>query len=602
MISIIKKTSFLFISIFLLYSCSSVLDRTPPNIISEEEAFKTSAGVMAALSKLYSEAPFEDFLFGQGAGDLGFPGKEQETLTGYALHVPNNDAGSAFINGNGDMGDSWFNYSAIRNINKFIANIDKYSANFDASQVSGWKGEALVLRAWGYYAMAKRYGGVPIVDKVIDYDASGDITALQIPRNSEKETWDFVLNDLDAAIAILPGSIGDGRVNRYVALTLKARTALYAASIARFNTIVKTDNKTNKQLQGIPSSEDAAYYTTALKAAQEVISKGGYSLVTSESDDPQAQSESYRKMFLNPQSNNEDIMVKYYNYPDYTHGYDVAHTPWGRFKGGCGSPTVDLLELYEYLDGRPGTVNIPVVGQYSALYEKRKDFFAGRDYRMAATVMYPGDDFQSVDQTVTDFDIKAGEIENGTGKELTDINYRGVWGMGANDQTQTGMLLKKYLDDTRLHSPAAMESAQPWIVMRYAEVLLIAAEAAMETGDLPTALPLINKIRTRAGLKALPGPASVTREEVRRQWTVELAFENQNLWQMRRWRTYLPKTSSTFRERAVQPMLDQATGKWKFKVALTGKGKLFQPIYYYNAIPSGEIQKNPNLIQNLGYN
>ncbi len=600
MIRSIKKLCLLSMAVLSMVSCSDVLDRTPPDIVTEEEAFKTSAGVQAALARLYSEAPFEDFIFGGGAADMAFNAREQETLTGYALHVPNNEYGSQYINGNGDMGDSWFNYSAIRNINKFLANIEKYGAKFDETQVKAWKGEALVLRAWGYYAMAKRYGGVPLVDKVLDYNSPDDIPTLQLPRNSEKETWDFVLKDLDAAIELLPPSIGDGRVNRYVAFTLKARSALYAASIARFNTIVKTDEKTGKQLQGIPGQEATAYYTIAWNATKEVIGKGGYSLVRSESTDPFVQAESYRKMFLNPQSGNEDIFVKYYNYPDYTHSFDMTHVPWGRFKGGNACPTVDLLELYEYLDGRPGTTNIPQPGQYSAGYPNRRDFFRDRDYRLAATVMMPGDDFQSVDQTVTDLDIKAGEI-NAAGTELTDINYRGAWGMGANDQTQTGMLLKKYLDDTKLHSPAAVESSQPWIVMRYAEVLLIAAEAALENNDAAAALPYINSIRNRAGLQPLT-TAKVTREEVRRQWIVELAFENQNLWQMRRWRVYTPKMSTTFRERGIRPFLDQPTKQWKFKTFYTGKGKVYQPIYYYNAIPSDEIRKNPALVQNMGYN
>jgi hypothetical protein len=244
------------------------------------------------------------------------------------------------------------------------------------------------------------------------------------------------------------------------------------------------------------------------------------------------------------------------------------------------------------LDGRPGTNGIPVIGAYSTGYADRTDFFAGRDARLLGSIMVPGETYMN--RVV---DIKYGEID-AAGKEQTTARYRGVYGMGADTQTPTSMFRKKHLDDTREHSLTQHDSDQPFILLRYAEVLLMAAEAKVELGDAPGARLYINDIRTRAGLKNV---AAVTLDEVRRQWDCEMVYENKSYWNYRRWRILEEKFGAPFRPRGLFPLLDTRSDKWVYKTGLIGTDVSFQSKFYYHPIDGAEIAKNPKLIQNYGY-
>jgi hypothetical protein len=194
-------------------------------------------------------------------------------------------------------------------------------------------------------------------------------------------------------------------------------------------------------------------------------------------------------------------------------------------------------------------------------------------------------------------DIKYGEID-AAGNEQTGPSVRGIYGMGADTQTPTSMFRKKHLDDSKEHSLTTKDSDQPFILLRYAEVLLMAAEAKVELGDRAGAKPYINDIRTRAGLKEI---AAVTLDEVRRQWDCEMVYENKSYWNYRRWRILDDKFGSPFRPRGLFPLFDTRSNRWVYKTGLISTDVVFQNYFYYHPIDGGEIAKNPKLIQNYGY-
>src|SRR5690606_27466807 len=104
-------------------------------------------------------------------------------------------------------------------------------------------------RAYTYFALVKRYGGVPLVDATIDYPATVDMEGTRLFRNSEEEIWDFIAADLDKAIEMLPeNSPAKGRVNKYVAAAFKSRAMLYAGSIAKYNTVNEVQEGTSVRL------------------------------------------------------------------------------------------------------------------------------------------------------------------------------------------------------------------------------------------------------------------------------------------------------------------------------------------------------------------
>ena len=566
------------------------LDVTPPNVITDDEVYSSETGILAALTKLYIELPVEDIRFDM----RGFGGDSYwmnlELLVGHALNRKGDDV-VATEGFNGNMGGYWWYYGVIRNINKFIHNI-QLTNSVNEEKKSMYEAEALVLRAWNYYAMAKRYGGVPIVDHLLEYNGPESIPELEIPRSSEKELWDFILNDIDAAIQKgIPEINQDGRVGKYAALTLKAQAAIFAASIAKYNDINLTDENTGKLVCGIPSSQAKSYFEIAEATCQEIITSGKFELARNMNSSNL--SENFRLMFLNPGGHKEAIFSKYYSYPDLAYFFDAFTIPWGRSNNPSMCPTVDLLEKFEYLDGRPGTENIPAIGTYSEGYDDRAEFFAGRDARMLATILIPGETFQG-----NYVDVKYGEIDS-KGKELTSSQYRGKFGMGSDTQTPSAMFRKKHIDDSKEHSLTEADSDQPYIAMRYAEVLLIMAEAKVELGKASEAKKYINDIRTRAGLKEID---VVTLDEVRRQFDCEMAYENKSFWNYRRWRTHDVLMRTAFQSRGLFPLFDNRINKWVYKVDKIGKGELmFQKRFYYNEINIDEIRKNQNLIQNYGY-
>ncbi|MDL2282579.1 RagB/SusD family nutrient uptake outer membrane protein [Parabacteroides sp. OttesenSCG-928-G06] len=566
------------------------LDVTPPNVITDEQVYSSESGVMAALTKLYIDLPLEALQFDM----QNFKGNAYylnlEILVGHALNRKGDDV-AASEGFNGKMGAERWDYTVIRNVNKFILNIRQTTA-ISEEKKSQYEAEALVIRAWNYFAMAKRYGGVPIVDQILEYNGPESISSLEIARSSEKEVWDFILADLDAALSKgITESPADGRIGKYAALTLKAEAALFAACIAKYNDITLTDPATGKQVCGIPAQDANSYFQAAESACQQIISSGKFELARN--INTSNLSENFRLMFLNPGNHKETIFTKYSSYPDMVFHLDNHTLPWGRMTNPSACPTVDLIEKYEYLDGRPGTTNIPAAGEYSQGYADRLDFFAGRDARMLGTILAPGETFHG-----RYMDVKYGEID-ADGEEQVSMEYRGVFGMGTDSQTPSSMFRKKHMDDSKEHSMTEADSDQPFIVMRYAQVLLMMAEAKVELGKATEARPYINDIRTRAGLKEID---VVTLDEVRRQYDCEMAYENKTFWNYRRWRYHDVLMSAAFRPRGLFPMFDNRTEQWTYKVDFIGKADyFFQKRYYYNEIKAEEISKNKNLIQNYGY-
>ena len=126
------------------------------------------------------------------------------------------------------------------------------------------------------------------------------------------------------------------------------------------------------------------------------------------------------------------------------------------------------------------------------------------------------------------------------------------------------------------------------------------AEAAFELGKPADALDAINQIRNRAGIAPL---TSITRDQVRHERRVELAFEGHRYWDLRRWRTAVTDLSKTWS--GIRYVLDIATGKYKIIIVnnIDGASNVpqFRPENYYFPITIARTSNNPNLVENPGY-
>ena len=466
-------------------------------------------------------------------------------------------------------------------------------------------GEGKFLRAYYYFQMVKRYGGVPIVKTVQNFDGT-NLAELQVPRNTEKEVYDFIASDLDSAALLLPETNVKGRVNKYAAYALKSRAMLYAASAAKYGSIQLNG------ILGIPASDANSYWKAAQDAANAVITANKYILYQANPD----KIANFQEMFL-LKDNPEALLSRFFSFPDKVHRYDCLFLPMG-IKGPSGygsilNPVLDFIEQFEYIDGTSGPLPMgtPAAPVY---YTNPLDIYKNRDPRLLASIIVP---FSSWRGTV--IDVQAGiydlgvKVEAGAYSTLYNVTTHkidnangtlrvvGSNGLVSTDGTKSGCYVRKYMDPALERSLATSSgSSQPWIEIRYAEVLLNYAEAAVELGNIAEAKAKMNIVRARAGIAAV-NDAAVTIDKVRHERMVELAFENHRWWDMRRWRI-ADKILNNTRLRSIRPYYDVQQNAYRYESGFAGTWyKTFLPKVYYEMIANAELTKNPKLVQNPGY-
>jgi len=644
-----KRYKYILLAILVSVSACRKINIPPPNIISDATVFSSAAGIQAYMSRLYSTLPIEDFRYSPQRG-LNFFWIISPTpaTTGEALS--RDQTGSMQENIGGWNWDMWAGcYNEIHDCNYFIKTLPSYASKFSTDQVKQWLGEAYFIRGMTYFAMVKRFGGVPLVTDVLNYTVGGDVTPLKIPRASEKATWDLVDADFTFAINNLPAvnsDVADGsRANKYVAAAFESRAMLYAGSVAKYNTITLFDSQKN-QVCGIPSTDASAYFQKAYDAAK--MLDGVYSLYLKawSATDKTAQYQNFVNLFFDA-SSPENIFVREYQYPNSVHGYDAYNVP-RQLIGPNGysaevNPTLNFVEMFDGLPKNPnGTLKtLDASGHYN-LYTNTMDLFANAEPRLRATVILPGDIFKS--QSI---EIRRG-IYTGAGSSISplipvgskaqypttnlvtagnnDLNNSspytlpgggqmkpaGASGIFTGDQTCaiSGFSVRKWLDPN-LPTAQVLENNedQTWIEMRYAEVMLNRAEAAYElyssggAANLQTdAFNMINQIRSRAGADLLTSAGSMTIDTIRKERRKELAFENKTYWDLKRWHIFDKEQNGTI-YRILMPFYAAQAGKYFFDARYDERNDVYtyDPRWYYEQLPGEAISKSTNVIQNPGY-
>ncbi len=674
-----KIKIFLLIGLFCLSACAD-LDVPPPNIIGDETLLTSESGMKVYLARMYSRMPFEDFKY---MAQWGF---EQNSwlgamgIEGTGEAVNRDGISTAFT---GERTPYWEEaLRLVRDANYLIETLPKYQSSFPEISYNHYIGEAYFVRAMVFSAMSKRYGGVPLVTKVIQYPGTPEET--EVPRASEEETWDQVLADFDQAIALLQQtSPVRGYSNKYVALSFKSDAMLYAGSVAKYNETVSgrltgVGQKTNVRVMGFDEgtalTASRRYFREAYLAAREVIESGRYSLYKQKwaANDPEAQYQNMVGMFSDL-SSAENIYVKEYGYPTFTHGYDAYSAPF-IFKAPLASgtcPTLDFIELFDGFDRYPdGTIRVTTgssntEGNY-LLFDSPLQFFENAEPRLRAYVIFPGDEFKGqeieirggvftgpapISPLFDNYSYAAAETRyqnlsaytsasktlylsprEGNGQETVIYNGTEMTAAGENgpffdngESCLTGLYGRKWLNDDPSFEAGEGRSDQHFILMRYAEVLLNAAEAAVElaiAGEtspdgvdlMQVASEAVNQIRERAGATLLIGnltPDNNGRNIVRKERRKELALEHKTKWDLRRWRVqhyegrddfwgeYRDKDSfssnARYRFRGLYPFFSTETGKYFFDAHfqwVSLKTYEYNIVDYYFAIPNDEVSKS----------
>lgn len=493
---------------------------------------------------------------------------------------------------NGGFLEWWeYPYYIIRNLNQMLEKMSESTLDEDFKKLR--MAEARFLRAYNYFSMVKRYGGVPLILKTVSLDGTEE--ELFPKRNSEKEIYDFVIAEMEAVKEDLSKTVDFGRPDKYTALALKCRAALYAGSIAQ-NGKVQLDG-----LLGIPSGQAKDYYQTAYDAASEIMQSGKYQLYDQDSDKVM----NFRNIFM-VKRNCEVIFAKQHNYVDAlasggcTWGYDFCQRPkphgWNLGMGNM--PYLEMAEEFEYIDGRSGKLDRNAIQQ--GLWSM-EELWKDKDPRFFATLYTNQTPWRG---SVVDFHngIIGGD---GVLYENAGEGYQGVDALGTQNlfgsNFGTGFGVMKYLDENVDIGSTWSNSGTDYIVFRYAEILLNAAEAAFELGKTGDALSFVNQIRKRAGICEL---SSITREAIRHERKVELAFEGHRYWDLRRWREAETALSRAFS--GLRYVLDYNTQKYKLIVLENIDGDNNTPKFndynYYFPITLGRTGANSNLIENPGYN
>jgi len=568
----------------VISACSKdFLERRPRDLIVEDDAYGSESGIEALMVKFYNDMLLEDFSY-EVAEQAGY----LSTVTDEAVRSYVWESG--LINGAvlGNWFGSW-DYTKIRRVNSFIEKIP--TAEITADLKLRFLAEARYIRAFHYFQLVKRYGGVPLVTATQQYAFGDDMAGLFVPRSKEDEIYAFIEKELSECKVDLPiskGSADKNRIDRYTALALKSRAMLYAASIAKYGQM-QIDG-----LIGIPQNRAETYWRASLDASQEIINAQKYTLYNGDVD----KALNFQNLFLK-ENNTEVIFNKVYKTPEVGHSYDFFNAPQS-FKSDYGcvtNPTLDLVEEYEYVDGSSGKLRLQDQQGNSIQFDNPYDVFKDKDPRLFATIMLPFSPWQG-----GVLEIRRGIIKNGEKITVEDLNigypeasstFKIVGKDGpltGADPTKTGFYVKKSMDPTKRVN--YNESVAPYIVFRYGEILLNHAEASFELGLSSDALMYVNKIRDRAGIAPRQ---SISLEQVRHERKVELAFENHRFWDLRRWRTATSVLNNT-QFHALYPWLVWEDGKqpseMKYiveKVNAPKATRSFPEKLYYEPVPQGTI-------------
>lgn len=547
------KKILIFSLLISLCGCSDVLDKKDLSTISEKDVWNDVGYATAYVNKLC-----------------------RDNLPGWDNNVSGN---SDEANGGGSILygqllttsiDVW-NYSNIRNINIFLENIDKGTISEEEKNLL--KAQAKVLRAWKYFEMVRLYGGVPIIDhpQTLYED-------LYVTRNKTSECIDFIIQDLDDAIGILPWKwTGDdlGRISKAAALAFKSRVLLYYAS-PQFNP------------NNLKERWEEAYAVN--KLAKEELSKNGYALYPD-----------YENFWFD-EMNEEVVFVKRYQEPGLEHNWEAATRPLDESQNATGSnqPSLEMVRSYPMVNGKPitesGSGYDPVI------------YWENRDPRFKASIVY-----------------------NGCLWELSGKSGRKQWtfvGGELNSPSATGFYCRKAVKASNTPYYAEHGSTD-WVEIRYAEVLLNFAECAAELGKTNEAYEILKQIRKRAGI--IPGDgemyglnANMNREQmieaIMLERKIEFAFEGKRYWDLRRRRLFASELNGTKRH-GVYPILNNMDKEEFLKIENTidlnkDYGKFFRDSiieldkiftidfkdnYYFYAIPTKHLETNSKLEQTQGW-
>jgi hypothetical protein len=601
----------------IVVSCSNYLETPSFAVITPEAVWKDPKLINGILVNLYDgmeEEPF-NYWFRDSWRLMNPTSMSDEAQASYQKD-PMWDNGNATYTYEDNLFDRFSEpYKAIYNCNNFLGQLT--NSTLSPTEQKILEAEVRFIRAWHYFSLVKRYGGVPLIPEAQVYTGPENIPTLQVPRDKEYVIYDFIISEMQAIAGILPSTRSGAnlyQVTSGAAQALCSRAALYAATIAKYGTLNNTVYPEYDWVVGIPPEMAGKYFQACYDASSAVITSTKYELGD------------YATMFTKTVNGNngEYIFQRQYNVSGGRgHDWDKRNAPFSFRQGGwgCGmAPTLELVESYEYTDGSEGDLKLYEADDVTLRrFTDPLELFKDKDPRLFASVYMPGSpckgDVVEMRRGIVDsngnkqYASQQADVKQTYKDPVTDREYdvSGKDGFSyVGDQSKTGFYQKKYFDET-LQNVDMGKSETPWCVFRLGEMYLNLAEAGVELGgstNEQAALDAINTLRKRAGIVEL---GTIDLDKVRHERKVELTFEGHRFWDMKRWRIAHLDVSqgglTNFRGAALCPWYHVSDGKYTFEIDpnTPKQTRIFLKKNYYTKISSSDINANPAMIQNPEY-
>ncbi|MCD7936825.1 MAG: RagB/SusD family nutrient uptake outer membrane protein [Tannerellaceae bacterium] len=553
----------------------SFLDKQPSNELTEEDVFGSWRNIQAfqydiynflSVGKNYIQVSWLD-----SATDLAEASYARGTRTSF--NIGNYYAASGY----NELQGVWNEYyKAIRKCNLFIERVR--DVPLDSDQTEGSRvnlenrliAECRFFRAYFYWELCLRYGGVPLITKSLEVE---DDSVISIPRTDLKECFAFILTELAECLTDLQDDNDKfqdtdyGRITQAINEALQSRIKLYLAS-PRYQNL------------GLVTWADAA------ESAKNFIENWGhasdkdktYTLFTGETETGKNYSTAITRRAVD--GNPEVIFWRNGG----TEGWWPEESPVGFGGYGGLTPSQNLVDMYDMLDGSSpfaeydetgapvyNAAGIPAINSASIYSDNNP--YNSRDPRFERTVLYNGAIWWN-----RAIDTSDGGTDNPTGNAYA---------------TSTGYYNRKYMDDSQTHYLNGGSMYRNWIYIRYAEILLNYAEALNEvSGPVAEVFSTLQMLRDRAGImgnlinRTELYDKETMRKFIRKERTVELAFEGHRPWDVRRWNVAV--------EALARPIYGMQILKNGSDVTYTRKvtrTRVFEEKMYLYPIPEEEIWK-----------
>jgi hypothetical protein len=613
-------------------ACDDYLDIVPDNIPTIEQAFNMRTTAESYLFTCYSYLPRHSNIV------------ENPALTsGDEIWLHNNysQPGWMVAQGYQDIVNPYLNfwqgarggrdlYQAIRDCNIFLENIERVP-DMDQSEKNRWIAEVKFLKAYYHFYLLRMYGPIPL--KKVNLPINTPVEEVKVYRDPVDEGFDYVVELIDEASPYLPATILDesaelGRITQPIAASMKAYILVVAASpLFNGNPDYANFRDNRGELLFNPVYDESKWVRAmeACEAAVEMCDSLGYKLYYySQSSrqynvSPEIRMQMNIRNSINEKWNSEVIWG---NTNSMTDNMQVQGTPRGldpskianRSTEGNAAVPLKIAGLFYSRNGVP--IDEDITWDYANRFQLRNGDESSKYYiKSGYTTAAMNFDREPRYYASIGFD---GGIWYGQGKYDDNDTWfvsakKGQPSANISNQTfnVSGIWPKKYVNYVNvIQENSYSREPYPWPVMRLANLYLLYAEALNEVeGPSEKVYELLDMIRTRAGLPGVveawgtyssnpdkPASKDGLREIIHHERTVELAFEGQRYWDLKRWKKAVVELNKPITGWDIEQQTPQ--GYYRERVL---HQQTFTTKDYLWPIAETELLANRNTVQNPGW-